>query len=117
MSCGAMDVFTIWALLEEIKVSRLQSTIVARSLAYAENDVPDPFSLLGGTEAHAFLWERGVMRDLGTLGGPDSWGFYVNEKGQVAGFSFTSDLSVRPFLWNKGENVGPGQLRRNVWFC
>lgn len=69
----------------------------------AENDVPDPFSLLGGTEAHAFLWQRGVMRDLGTLGGPDSWGYYVNEKGQVAGVSFTPDLSVRPFLWNKGK--------------
>jgi probable HAF family extracellular repeat protein len=58
---------------------------------------------LGATESHAFLWQRGVMRDLGTLGGPDSRGFYVNERGQVAGFSMLSDLSIRPFLWNEGE--------------
>lgn len=76
----------------------------------AENDVPDPFSLLGATEAHAFLWQRGVMRDLGTLGGPDSWGLYVNEKGQVAGFSLTSDLSVRPFLWNEREMIDLGSF-------
>ncbi len=83
----------------------------------AENDVPDPFSLLGGTEAHAFLWQGGVMRDLGTLGGPDSWGFYVNEKGQVAGYSLTSDLSFRPFLWNKGKMFDLGSFGGTFGFA
>jgi probable HAF family extracellular repeat protein len=57
------------------------------------------------------------MRDLGTLGGPDSWGFYVNEKGQVAGFSFSPDLSLHPFLWNQGEMIDLGSFGGTYGFA
>lgn len=57
------------------------------------------------------------MRDLGTLGGPDSWGYYLNDKGQVAGFSLTSDLSARPFLWNQGEMIDLGSLGGTFGFA
>ncbi len=60
------------------------------------------------TETHAFLWQDGFMRDLGTLGGPDSSALINNNQGEVAGWSYTSFVanpstgtpSVDPFLWS-----------------
>ena len=69
---------------------------------FATNDVPD--DLFGfGTQVRAFLWQGGVMRDIGTLGGPDAFGIVVNERGQVFGFSLTADLQGDAFLWQDGQ--------------
>src|SRR6478672_1488100 len=38
----------------------------------------------------AFLWERGKLTDLGTLGGHDSGASLINENGQIAGTSLTA---------------------------
>jgi probable HAF family extracellular repeat protein len=71
---------------------------------FAVNSVFAP----GTTETHAFIWQNGVMRDLGTLGGPDSSAWINNDRGEVAGWSFTSFApnpstgvpTVDPFFWS-----------------
>lgn len=66
---------------------------------------------------HAFLWtlgedERGIIRDLGTLGGRNSFATAINEAGQVVGYSetgtFYTEGGIDPvkvwhaFLWDNG---------------
>jgi probable HAF family extracellular repeat protein len=38
-------------------------------------------------EPHAYLWQNGVMTDLGTLGGKGSAAFWINITGQIVGVS------------------------------
>ena len=78
------------------------------------NTIPDQYSFLGPgeTQSRAFLWENGTMQDLGTLGGPDAFGQFINDRGQIAGFSYTSSTAgplgvppFDPFLWDKDTGM------------
>lgn len=82
------------------------------------NTVPDPFSLLyrgfpNGTQTRGFLWHKGHMRDLGTLGGPDTQAFGLNERGQAVGESYINSTPnpttglppVDPFFWTEDRGM------------
>ncbi len=55
---------------------------------------------------HAFLWEKGNLKDLGTLPGSYfSCPFAINNKGQIVGFCQVegNGLNFRPLLWEHGQ--------------
>ena len=51
-------------------------------------------------QLHAFLWEDGVITDLGTLGGSQAEAFAINPRGQVVG---TVLELGRAFVWDRGD--------------
>jgi probable HAF family extracellular repeat protein len=88
----------------------------------ATNEMTDAFAsgifFSGQSQVHAFRWQAGSLLDLGTLGGPDSLAFYINERGEVAGLSYINSIinpvtgipDVHPFLWKDGRMIDLGSL-------
>jgi probable HAF family extracellular repeat protein len=94
------------------------------------NTTFDPFAVFGpySSPTHAFIWNNGVMRDLGTLGGPDSFiaGLCSDERAElVAGGSYTNSTAnptttfptMDPFLWKNGTMIDLATLGGTFGFA
>lgn len=96
---------------------------------FAQNAEFDPFDfgdlflfgLPSSAEWRGFLWQNGIMHDLGTLGGSDAAAtgdLPLNNRGDIAGFSFTSDVAnadtgvptLDSFVWRDGQLHDLGTL-------
>lgn len=56
-------------------------------VGFAATTTPDPTFTIGPQENHAFLWAGGAMKDLGTLGGPNSIAIDISDHGLIVGWS------------------------------
>jgi probable HAF family extracellular repeat protein len=83
----------------------------------------DPFACFGPfcSPTHAFTWKNGVLMDLGTLGGPDSFvsgGCNLQREDLVPGTSYKNSIpnpdtgfpTADPFLWENGKMKDLGTL-------
>jgi probable HAF family extracellular repeat protein len=93
---------------------------------WIENSTPDScvFGVGVGFQSQAVVWEWGIMRPLGTLGGTDSYGEFINDRGQIVGHSQTSNTTnmntgcppFDPFIWQNGQmiDINPGNFGGGV---
>src|SRR3954469_20981778 len=72
----------------------LQAQTMNRSEALAINSHDQVVGWMQvGPEQHAFLWDHGTMRDLGTVSGASTMATAINDSGVVTGWGATSPTS------------------------
>jgi probable HAF family extracellular repeat protein len=107
------------------KVTILDAPDIDQSCSYGINDLGQVVGELrkyeGDGYIHAFVWENGVMTDIGVLGvGSDGYEMSsaqsINNLGQVVGYSTYNlidpyiETPTHAFLWEDGEMYDIGSL-------
>lgn len=65
--------------------------------------------------ARAVVWSDGLYRNLGTLGGPDSYATAISDSGVVVGGSTLPNGEGRAFLYRAGSMTSIGMLPGYTW--
>ena len=94
-------------------------SINARGWTTGQSQTSTIDPIAGIPEYRGVLWKDGQVIDLSTLGGTESLGIYVNDAGQVIGFSTTSTapdtvgffgFPTHTFIWQDGKKLDIGTL-------
>ena len=81
------------------------SAINSEAFAVTDNGIVVGYAVNPDNLRHAFLWQNGVMVDLGTLGGVELLAFDVSNNGQVVvGAAFTTSGN-HAFLWKASTGM------------
>ncbi len=75
--------------------------------ASAINDLGE---IVGWSSSRAFLYAGGVLTELGTLGGNNSYARSINTAGQIVGSSTTTNGETHAFRYFQGQMVDLGTL-------
>ena len=62
---------------------------------------------------HSALWQNAQLIDLGTLGGPESWAYGLNNRGQAVGWAELQSGIYHAFFWTDADANGlsdPGEM-------
>jgi probable HAF family extracellular repeat protein len=59
---------------------------------------------------HAFLWQNGTFRDIGTLGGTSADATAINDSTQIVGNALTAAGQSDAFIWQNGVMTDLGTL-------
>ncbi len=110
---SALDVGSPLVPYEVIDLGKLSGMVNALATGINDRGQIVGFSENGRGISHLFMWQDGVMQDLGTLGGL-TFPTDINERGQVVGRSSILGWWY-PFLWSDGvmTNLDPDRRMNN----
>jgi probable HAF family extracellular repeat protein len=78
------------------------ATSIDSNLTSSAKSINDLGQIAGMANGRAFLYDAGIMHDLGTLGGSSSGATCVNNSGQVVGSALTAAGTSHGFIYQSG---------------
>jgi probable HAF family extracellular repeat protein len=99
MVAGAPATGFTTRLIDEVPTGVFASAINAQGTVAGSNHLID-YGLPGWNSGQAFIWRDGVARNIGTLGGPSSFAYDINDVGHVIGRSDVEGDGSPAFFYN-----------------